>query len=65
MRMCVTCRKRFYKEYLTRFVFAEGKVPVEDRKKNMPGRGVYVCSEACRQKMLHRLHTDNKGVFRA
>ena len=65
VRMCTACRKRFYKKDLIRFVFAEGKVPVKDRKKNMPGRGFYVCSDTCVQKMLNRFHADSKGVFRA
>lgn len=65
VRMCVACRKRFYKKDLIRFVRAGGKVPVEDREKNMSGRGLYVCSYACMQKMLNRFHADSKGVFRA
>lgn len=46
VRTCRGCRKKFAKHELTRFVLAEGNVPVEDKKMILPGRGYYVCTEA-------------------
>jgi predicted RNA-binding protein YlxR (DUF448 family) len=43
-RMCVVCRGRFAKSFLTRHVFTpQGNMEV-DLKKIIPGRGIYLCS---------------------
>lgn len=55
VRMCVSCRKRFFKPELTRYVKTGGTV-TEDPAQIMPGRGFYVCSsEECVKKMHKRL----------
>uniref|UniRef100_E6PII2 YlxR domain-containing protein n=1 Tax=mine drainage metagenome TaxID=410659 RepID=E6PII2_9ZZZZ len=50
-RQCVGCRKRFEQGVLYRFVRAgagwKGSAPGERR---LPGRGAYLCSEACAQR---------------
>lgn len=55
VRMCMSCRKRFFKPELTRYV-RSGKVFVIDPAHTMPGRGFYVCSsDECMAKMHKRL----------
>lgn len=55
VRMCASCRERFFKPELTRYVKTGGTV-TEDPKQTMPGRGFYVCSsEECIKKMRKRL----------
>ena len=44
-RMCVICRERFDKADLNRLVISGGKVVV-DLKRNLPGRGAYVCNDS-------------------
>lgn len=54
-RMCISCRGRFLKPLLTRYVKNGGTI-TEDLKQTMPGRGFYVCSSAeCINKMHKRL----------
>lgn len=53
MRMCVICRQRFPKAELDRYVLSpEGELK-PDIRRNMPGRGWYLCSEpACGERFL-------------
>lgn len=54
-RMCISCRKRFYKPELTRYVRNGGTIMI-DPAQNMPGRGFYVCFSAeCIGKMHKRM----------
>lgn len=53
-RMCVICRERFDKADLNRLVVSGGKVVV-DLKRNLPGRGAYVCNDvACKIKLIQK-----------
>lgn len=55
VRMCMSCRKRFLKPELTRFVKTGGTM-TEDPAQTMPGRGFYVCSgDECIARMHKRL----------
>lgn len=55
VRMCVCCRKRFYKPELTRYV-KTGESVTEDPSHTLPGRGFYSCSgDECVKKMQKRL----------
>jgi predicted RNA-binding protein YlxR (DUF448 family) len=54
-RSCIICRTRRQKGDLSRFVMAEGSVPLEDVKRILPGRGYYVCAQgACRERWLRK-----------
>ena len=71
-RTCVVCRQRFPKEELERYVCPEilqelvENGPVPDPKKQLPGRGFYVCvQDRCREifpKMIVGLMKKRKGV---
>ncbi len=44
-RSCVVCRAKKDKRVLTRLVFAQGKLQVDESGK-MNGRGAYLCADA-------------------
>ena len=51
VRMCVICRQRLPKAELTRYVLSPEGQPQVDPRRNMPGRGWYLCSQpACRER---------------
>lgn len=45
IRQCIVCRKRAHKEDLTRIVFRDGLLQI-DEKQRLQGRGVYVHQDA-------------------
>ncbi|MCL2626257.1 MAG: YlxR family protein [Cystobacterineae bacterium] len=51
-RTCVGCRKRKPKWKLLRCVIGEGDVFCWDKAQTLPGRGAYVCGNACLKKAL-------------
>ena len=52
MRTCIACRKKKYKYELIRLV-QDGDVIVPDRKKELPGRGAYMCDDvSCLKKLI-------------
>jgi uncharacterized protein len=46
MRTCIGCGRVAEQAELTRYALADGCV-VPDPERRRPGRGAYVCSEAC------------------
>lgn len=61
VRMCISCRQRFFKPELTRYVNT-GKTVAQDPAQILPGRGFYVCgSEECLNKLHKRLARLYKG----
>ncbi|SDN34015.1 hypothetical protein SAMN04488516_101454 [Desulfonauticus submarinus] len=54
IRMCIICRKKAPKKELIRFVCIienNKKKLIEDIKQTKPGRGFYVCSPKCKEKL--------------
>lgn len=45
VRMCVICRRKFAKNYLTRHVLGPNGELIADLRKLLPGRGWYCCSD--------------------
>ena len=46
IRMCVGCLKKKKKGEMNRFVQSSDKLVIMDGKKNLPGRGFYLCPDA-------------------
>ncbi len=53
MRTCVSCRKRQAKSAMIRVVRTQSAL-MRDDKKSMAGRGQYLCSEDCYNKLTSR-----------
>lgn len=53
-RTCVACRSRLAKYQQRRYVMTDNKVAY-DKHYTSAGRGVYVCSENCYDKVQNRL----------
>ena len=50
-RMCVCCRNMKHKHYMARIAVIDGK-SVVDKTYKAGGRGFYICSEQCLNKIL-------------
>ena len=50
IRTCVVCGQKDYKSNLLRITCYKGKIKL-DEKQRLPGRGAYVCSKSCLQKL--------------
>lgn len=51
-RLCRICRHRFAKNELLRWVVtADGELETDENQKK-PGRGIYTCSDSCKQTLL-------------
>ncbi len=53
VRMCASCRERKPKAVLSRYTMAENGLQL-DPTATSPGRGWYVCSEACLERLSSR-----------
>lgn len=49
-RTCLVCRKKAPKADMNRVVLHQGEAK-QDKTQKMPGRGVYVCSQDCYNKV--------------
>jgi predicted RNA-binding protein YlxR (DUF448 family) len=54
LRMCVGCRRRFFKTDLARYTLDAGNALREDPAQRRPGRGFYVCVNAECAGKLHK-----------
>jgi predicted RNA-binding protein YlxR (DUF448 family) len=50
-RMCMACRKRLPKAEARRYSLDSSDMLIYDKLNTLPGRGVYVCSQICYDKI--------------
>lgn len=55
IRSCKACRKRKAQNELQRWVLGIDNQPVADEEKKSSGRGAYVCSQDCYNKVSQHL----------
>lgn len=60
IRTCVGCRTKLAKVKMIRVVRQNGDI-ARDEKKNLAGRGQYLCSEDCYNKLKGRLTKSSAG----
>jgi predicted RNA-binding protein YlxR (DUF448 family) len=46
IRMCFGCLKKRKKREMIRFIQSSDKLVIMDAKRNLPGRGFYLCADA-------------------
>ena len=61
-RLCVACRRKFYKGLMLRVSKLRGGVVEFDVYQKKPGRGVYVCSNENCFRILKKKHLIEKNL---
>jgi hypothetical protein len=56
IRMCIGCLKKKKKKEMIRFIQSSDRLVIMNEKKNLPGRGFYLCPDvACLKKARRKI----------